>query len=110
MRFFAGGDESIRGFSYQSLGPKDEDGNVIGGSHLLIGSLEYEHHLRGNFYGAAFIDGGNAFDGTDIDPAWGTGLGIKWRSPLGPFSFYVAHPLNKSEDDFRVHVSLGADL
>ena len=110
VRFFAGGDESVRGFSYQSLGPKDDDGNVIGGSHLLVGSLEYEHHLRGNFYGAAFIDGGNAFDGTDIDPAWGTGLGIKWRSPLGPFSFYVAHPLNKSDDDFRIHVSLGADL
>jgi translocation and assembly module TamA len=110
VRFFAGGDASVRGFGYQTLGPKDEDGNVIGGSHLLVGSLEYEHHLRGNFYGAAFLDGGNAFDGTDIDAAWGTGLGIKWRSPLGPFSLYVAHPLNKSDDDVRIHVSLGADL
>jgi translocation and assembly module TamA len=110
VRFFAGGDESVRGFSYQSLGPTDIDGNVIGGSHLLVGSMEYEHRLKGNFYGAVFVDGGNAFDGTNIDPAFGTGLGIKWRSPLGPFSFYVAHPLNKSDDNFRIHISLGADL
>ncbi len=110
VRFFGGGDESVRGFDYESLGPKDVDGNVIGGSHLLVGSVEYERRIRGNFYGAVFLDGGNAFDGTDVDPAFGTGLGIKWRSPLGPLRFYVAHPLNKSDDDYKVHISLGADL
>lgn len=110
VRFFAGGDESIRGFDYESLGPKDEDGNVIGGSNLFVASLEYERQLKGSFYGAVFIDGGNAFDGFTVSPAYGTGLGIKWRSPLGPLRFYVAHPLNKSEDNIKLHVSLGADL
>lgn len=110
VRFFAGGDESVRGFGYKTLGPEDEEGNVIGGSRLLVGSLEYEHRLKGNFYGAVFADAGNAFEGTDIDPAVGAGLGIKWRSPIGPVRLYLARPLNKSDDNLRFHVSLGADL
>jgi len=110
VRFFAGGDESIRGFGYNTLGPEDEEGNVIGGSSLLIASIEYEHRLRGDWYGAAFVDAGNAFDGSDIDAAIGAGLGIKWRSPIGPLRFYLAHPLNKSDQSVRLHVRLGADL
>jgi len=110
VRFFAGGDESIRGFDYKSLGPQDAEGNIVGGSNLLVASLEYEHRLKGEFFGALFVDGGNAFDGTEIDPAYGAGLGIKWRSPIGQLRFYVAHPLNKSDDSFKIHVSLGADL
>ena len=110
VRFFAGGDESIRGFNYKSLGPLDQDGNVVGGSNLLVASLEYERRLKGEFFGAVFVDGGNAFDGTEVDPAYGAGLGIKWRSPIGQLRFYLAHPLNKSDDSIKIHVSLGADL
>ena len=110
MRFFAGGDESIRGFDYESLGPKDGLGNVIGGSNLLVASLEYEHLLRGNFYGAAFVDAGNAFDTLDVDPAVGAGIGVKWLSPVGPLRFYLAHPMNKSDRSVRLHIRLGADL
>ncbi|MGB5721668.1 MAG: BamA/TamA family outer membrane protein, partial [Woeseiaceae bacterium] len=110
VRFFAGGDESIRGFDYEALGPKDNAGNVIGGSNLLVASVEYEHLLRGNFYGAAFVDAGNAFDSMDVDAAIGAGLGLKWFSPIGPLRFYLAHPLNKSDRSVRLHVRLGADL
>jgi translocation and assembly module TamA len=110
VRFFAGGDESIRGFDYDSLGPKDDLGNVIGGSNLLIASIEYEHLLRGNFYGAVFLDAGNAFDSTDVNAAVGAGVGLKWLSPVGPLRFYLAHPLNQSDSSVRVHVRLGADL
>jgi translocation and assembly module TamA len=110
VRFFAGGDESIRGFGYNSLGPKDDLGNVIGGSSLLVASVEYEHLLRGNFYGAAFVDAGNAFDGLDVDAAIGAGLGLKWLTPVGPLRFYLAHPLNKSDRNVRIHIRLGADL
>ncbi len=110
VRFFAGGDESIRGFDYESLGPKDGLGNVIGGSNLLVASLEYEHLLRGNFYGAAFVDAGNAFDTLDVDPAVGAGIGVKWLSPVGPLRFYLAHPMNKSDRSVRLHIRLGADL
>jgi translocation and assembly module TamA len=110
VRFFAGGDESVRGFGFETLGPADELGNVIGGSHLLVASLEYEHRLRGNFYWAAFVDAGNAFERFDVDPAAGAGLGLKWLSPLGPLRVYLAHPLNKSDRNVRLHIRLGSDL
>ncbi|MDH3305662.1 MAG: autotransporter assembly complex protein TamA [Gammaproteobacteria bacterium] len=110
VRFFAGGDESVRGFGYNTLGPEDELGNVVGGSHLLVASVEYERHMRGNFYGAVFVDAGNAFDGFDVDPAVGAGVGLKWQSPVGPLRFYLAHPLNKSDRTVRLHIRLGADL
>jgi translocation and assembly module TamA len=110
VRFFAGGDESVRGYGYESLGPTDADGQVIGGDGLLVGSLEFERRVRGNFYGAAFVDAGNAFEGNDIDPAVGVGLGIKWRSPIGGIRLYLAHPLNKSSQNIRVHISLGPEL
>ena len=110
VRFFAGGDESVRGFGYESLGPTDALGNIIGGSNLLVASIEYEHRLRNNFYGAVFIDAGNAFDDLDVDAAIGAGLGVIWRSPVGPLRFYLAHPLNQSDRNIRLHIRLGADL
>ena len=110
VRFFAGGDESVRGFGYETLGPVDSEGNVIGGRNLLTASLEYERHLRGDFFGAVFVDAGNAFDGSDVDPAVSAGIGLIWRSPVGPLRLYLAHPMNKSDRDVRLHIQLGADL
>jgi len=110
VRFFAGGDESVRGYDYDSLGPEDDDGNVIGGDNLLVASLEYERHLRGNFFGAVFVDAGNAFNGTDIDPEVGAGIGLKWRSPLGPIRLYLGYPVTADDQSVRVHLRLGADL
>lgn len=110
VRFFAGGDETVRGFGFESLGPEDDAGEVIGGKRLAIASLELERQVRGNFYGAVFVDAGNAFNGSDVDPAVGVGLGVKWRSPIGAIRLYLAHPLNKSDQDVRVHISLGPEL
>jgi len=66
--------------------------------------------LRGNFYCAEFVDAENAFDDTDIDPGVGAGLGIKWRSPLGPIRLYLGYPLTGDDQDIRLHLRLGADL
>lgn len=110
VRFFAGGDQSVRGFDYDSLGPTDDEGNVIGGTNLLVASVEYERHLKGNFYGAVFVDAGNAFDDVDFDPEVGAGFGLKWRSPLGPMRFYLGYPVTKDNASLRLHVRLGADL
>lgn len=111
VRFFAGGDESVRGFDFDSLGPADADGNVIGGSNLLVASIEYEQRLRGNFYGALFVDAGNAFEDFDVDPEVGAGLGLVWRSPVGPIKLYLGYPLTADDDrNIRVHLRLGADL
>lgn len=110
VRFFAGGDQSIRGYDLDTLGPTDTDGNVIGGTNLLVASIEYERRLSGNFYGAVFVDAGNAFDDTDFDAEVGAGLGIVWRSPLGPIRLYAGYPVSADYGSVRFHLRLGADL
>jgi translocation and assembly module TamA len=109
-RYFAGGDQSIRGYDLDSLGPRDELGDVIGGTRLLVGSIEIERQLRGNYYGAAFVDGGNAFNDEAFDPAVGVGLGLIWRSPVGPVRIYVGYPLDDEDASPRLHLRLGTDL
>jgi translocation and assembly module TamA len=111
LRFFAGGDNSVRGFGFQRLGPTDEDGEVIGGRHLLVGSVEYDHPIgQGPWSVAAFLDAGNAFnDFNDYELKGGGGVGIRWRSPVGPIRLDVAHAPD-SKDDFRIHFTMGPDL
>jgi len=110
VRFFAGGDNSVRGYAYQSLGPKDNQGDVVGGRNLLVGSVELERLLVDKWAVALFADSGNAFDKTHIDPRTGVGIGIRWRSPVGPVRLDIAHPLNDSKDVFRIHFSMGPEL
>jgi translocation and assembly module TamA len=108
-RFFSGGDNSIRGYEYQSLGPEG-DGEVVGGRHLAVASIEVEHALYKKWSVAAFVDGGNAWDEGSFDPAVGVGLGLRWRSPIGPLRFDIGVPLEDTGDDFRVHLSFGPEL
>lgn len=110
VRFFAGGDNSVRGYGYQRLGPTNADGEVIGGRHLLTGSVEYEIPLFGKWSAAAFVDSGNAYDAIeDFDPKTGVGLGVRWRSPIGPIRVDIAHPVD-GDENFRLHLTMGADL
>lgn len=109
VRFFAGGDASVRGYDFEALGPTDEDGNVIGGSNLVTASVEYEHTVRGNWGVAVFADTGNAFFGRDVNERTGVGFGVIWRSPVGPLRAYFAHPLD-DDRTVRLHVTFGADL
>jgi translocation and assembly module TamA len=110
VRFFAGGDNSVRGYTYQSLGPKDNQGDVVGGRNLLVGSVELDRQLLDKWGMAIFVDSGNAFDETHVDPRTGVGLGIRWHSPVGPVRLDVAHPLNDSNELFRIHFSMGPEL
>ena len=110
VRFFAGGDNSIRGFEFESLGPVDEDGDVIGGDRLAVASIEYEVPFSTRWSGVVFADSGNAFTGSHLDARTGAGFGLRWQSPLGPIRFDIAWPINDVEEDPRLHVSLGADL
>jgi translocation and assembly module TamA len=110
VRFFGGGDDSVRGYGFETLGPVNQLGEVIGGSNLVTASFEYEYLVRPRWSVAFFVDTGNAFNGTDIDAKTGAGIGARWRSPLGPIRFDLAAPLDDPDRSVRVHVNLGPDL
>lgn len=111
LRFFAGGDNSVRGYRYQSLGPRDGNGDVKGGKNLLTGSVEYEHPVFGEeWWVATFVDAGNAFDTNDVDVRYGYGLGVRWYSPVGRVRLDVAFPDDTEDGSWRLHFGLGANL
>lgn len=110
LRFFAGGDQSVRGYAYESLGPTDSTGQVIGGQYLLVGSAEIMHPLETrNWYIAAFVDHGNAFNNVnDMALKTGAGLGVRWRSPIGAVRIDIAYPFNGTSHTPRLHLGIGA--
>ncbi len=111
LRFFAGGDNSVRGYAYKSLGPEDAEGETIGGRHQLTGSLEYEHPIvADDWWLAAFVDAGNAFDSDRFHLKAGYGVGVRWYSPVGRLRLDLAFPDDTESDDWRLHFGLGADL
>lgn len=110
FRFFAGGDQSIRGYTYNSLGPTDTTGQVIGGRYLTVGSFEYEQRLSANWAVATFYDIGRAFSESDEPYSKGAGAGLRWRTPVGPIRLDVAWALSDPERPWRLHISVGPDL
>jgi translocation and assembly module TamA len=108
FRFFTGGDNSVRGYAYQSLGPKDARGDVVGGKHLLVGSIELERAIGENWGVAVFYDMGNAFDDMDtLEFAQGAGLGIRYYTPVGPIRLDIARQVGVSDPEYRVHFTVG---
>lgn len=110
VRFFAGGDQSIRGFGYRSLGPRDADGAVIGGEMLIVLSLEAEVRFLEDWGVALFYDTGDAVDSLSLSWEQGAGLGIRWRSPIGLVRLDGALAISRSGPPFRAHVTIGPDL
>jgi translocation and assembly module TamA len=109
-RFFAGGDQSVRGYDYQSLAPEDDSGDVVGGQYLAVGSMELDYLFVGNFGAAVFVDSGNAADDFLPSPKTGAGIGFRWRSPVGMLRIDIAHPFDDSDDNYRLHISIGPTL
>lgn len=110
QRFFAGGDNSVRGYAYEELGPKNDKGEVVGGKHLVVGSVELERRIAGNWSAAVFYDVGNAVNSIGDELAAGAGIGLRWNSPVGPIRLDFAWALDKDVDRFRLHVIIGPDL
>lgn len=110
QRFFAGGDNSLRGFDYRSLGPRDEDGKVVGGRYLALGSLELEHEIRGAWSGAVFSDFGNAVDSLADPFEYSVGAGLRWQSPIGPLRIDLANGISDKDKPWRLHIVVGPDL
>ncbi len=110
VRFFAGGSQSVRGYAYQSLGPLDASGKVVGGRHLMSGSIEFEHSFNGKWGVATFYDGGNAIDNISEKLERGAGLGLRWQSPVGPVRFDIATAVSQPDHPWRLHINIGPDL
>lgn len=108
-RYFAGGDQSVRGYDFQELGPRDASGEVIGGRHFVFGSVEYEHRIVGNWGVALFVDSGNAFNDYGDGVETGAGIGLRWASPIGMVRVDVASAVS-DDRSLRLHFTLGPDL
>lgn len=111
LLFRAGGDESVRGYGYRSLG-EVVDGVTLGGRVLSTASVEASHPLLDRFpalWGALFVDVGDAaLNWKQWDPAWGYGAGVRWRSPVGPLRLDVARAARTGQ--YRLHFSVGIAL
>ena len=131
LRFFAGGDRSIRGYAYQTIGPplpdelvpealarcaadknRDCQTLVIGGKYLIVGSAEYEYYFKPNWGIATFVDTGDAFSTfSDYRQKVGVGIGARWRSPVGMVRVDLGFPVHDSENHgVELHIVIGPDL
>ncbi|GAB3097538.1 outer membrane protein assembly factor [Aestuariicella hydrocarbonica] len=109
-RYFAGGDQSVRGYDYQQLSPRDSDGENIGGRYLLAGSLEYQYQFLDKWRVAGFMDHGNAVNSLNDPLKTSVGLGLRWVSPIGSIRIDVARSLSDPDEGFRIHFSMGPEL
>ena len=111
--FYAGGGGSVRGFRYQSAGPRDQFFNPLGGTSIVEGSIELRQRIGESFGVVAFIDVGSAYLGTvpdfSIAPRVGAGLGVRYYTDFGPIRVDVGFPVNRRDGDdrFGLYISLG---
>jgi len=110
LRFYTGGDTTIRGYSYKSIGTRDSSGEVIGGRYLVVGSIELERHIKEQWSLATFWDGGTATDDLSLNFYQGVGIGVRFRLPFGQVRFDVASAVTEDGYPLRVHLSVGGDL
>jgi translocation and assembly module TamA len=111
LRFYAGGDESVRGYKLDTISPRDAEGNLKGGKNLIVASVEYVQHVRGQWSAAVFADTGDAYNFEAPDLKTGVGVGVRWQSPVGPVRIDFAHALDRPPgDEFRIHFAFGPPL
>jgi translocation and assembly module TamA len=103
--FRTGGDQTVRGYAYQSLGVR-KGAAVTGGRALAVASVEYTRWVTEDWGAAVFFDAGNAADDFgNFQLVKGVGVGARWRSPVGPLNLDVAHGLDDGK--LRLHFSVG---
>ena len=113
LRFYSGGGGSVRGYDYQSIGPRNEKNDPLGGISQVEVSAETRWRFMENMGLVAFIDGGMVYENVDDklfqDMLWGAGLGFRYYTPIGPARVDVAFPLDRREDDdaWQLYISLG---
>ena len=110
LRFYAGGDSSVRGYRNKELGPVNSAGEVVGGRYRVDGSIEVEKTLSERWALATFWDVGNAMDDPAIDFKQSVGAGLRFRLPFGQVRLDLASAILEDGSPFRLHLTVGADL
>ncbi|MDB6096217.1 MAG: surface antigen, partial [Francisellaceae bacterium] len=117
LRFMTGGDKSVRGYKYRAIGPIEIDDTgrriVVGGRYQWINSIEFDKKITEELRIAAFIDAGNAMNHFKDKLKIGTGIGIRWATPVGPLHVDIAYPLSKEiprRYKRYLHVTFGWEL
>jgi len=116
-RFFLGGQNSVRGYQLDSLGPVDASGDPVGGNYMLNANIEFRYPLFKTIRGVVFLDSGSIWLQSAVNPEneefklrTSAGAGIRWTSPIGPLSLdfgYKLNPATDTEDISRIHFSIG---
>ncbi|SFC94398.1 autotransporter assembly complex protein TamA [Pseudoalteromonas denitrificans] len=109
MRFFAGGDQSIRGFAYESISPI-ENGEKLGGRYLATGTLEYNYQFAPSWRVALFVDGGTATNDFSEDIEIGAGFGLRWLTPVGPIRVDHAWAMTRENKTTRLSITIGPEI
>jgi translocation and assembly module TamA len=110
QRFFAGGDQSVRGYAYQSIGPRDSLGNVVGGKYLSVFSIEPDYRIFQNWSAAVFYDLGGVDDHPAPTLLGGVGAGVRYRAPFGEVRVDLGHPLDGDGTGVRLHIGVRVGL
>lgn len=110
LRFYTGGDTTVRGYGYKSIGTEDSSGTVIGGRYLVVGSVELERLVTRNWSLATFWDVGTATDDMSLDFSQGAGAGVRFRLPFGQVRLDLASAITEDGYPLRVHLNVGGDL
>jgi translocation and assembly module TamA len=111
LRFFAGGDRSVLGYAYQSLGPVDASGNVVGGKHLLTGCIELQRAISDKWAVSTFYNAGNAFDSFyNLTLYQAAGVGVHYYSPVGVLNLYLARQIGVEDPGYRIHFTVGFEF
>jgi len=110
LRFFAGGDHSVRGYGYQQLGHSNDEGIVIGGQYVLTGSVEFDYLWRDNWRVAVFSDFGNTSQTWPVTLKQTVGVGVRWLSPIGPVRIDLANAIDEADKPWRLHLTIGPDI
>lgn len=110
QRFFAGGDESVRGYSYHSLAPRDAQGNLVGGKYLTTGSVELDWDVYKSYGLALFADAGGADNVPQVQLHYGAGIGFRYRLPFGAVAIDLAHPFDTGAEAVRLHLGVRVGL
>ena len=110
IRFFTGGDQTVRGYNYESIAPKDANGKLIGAQYVIAVSAEYNYQFAQRWRVATFIDTGTATNDYKDDWKIGTGFGLRWITPLGALRVDLAFAVSEKGTPVKLHFTMGPEI